>query len=98
MVNLKLFKNPGNLLQSIAGFKWLFAKLVLALAVLLLSIKPFLFTWNFIQAVFHLHNDQSKAGPYMSAALTYKPSAYKIFNENHSLVIERYLVKTAICT
>lgn len=98
MPDLKLFKKPGNLLQATAGFKWLIAKLVLALAVVVLSIKPFLFTWNFIQAVFHLHNDQSKAGPYMSAALTYKPSAYKIFNKNHSLVIERYLVKTAIYT
>jgi hypothetical protein len=96
MINLKLFKKPGHLLQAINGFKWLIAKVVLSLAVLVLSIKPFFFTWNFIQAVFYLHNDQSKAGPYMSAALTYKPSVFKIFNENHSLVFERSLVKTAI--
>jgi hypothetical protein len=32
----------------------------------------------------------------VSAALSHKPSAYKIFNENHPGVIERYLVKSAI--
>ncbi|NIM16215.1 MAG: hypothetical protein GTO45_29775, partial [Candidatus Aminicenantes bacterium] len=96
MVKLQLFKNPGNVLRAIAGFKWLIAKVVLALVVLVLSIKPFLFTWNFIPAVFHLGGDQSRAGSYMSAALSHKPSSYKIFNENHPGVIERYLVKSAI--
>jgi hypothetical protein len=83
-------------LRSIIASKRPIAGVLLGVALLVLSIKPFLFTWNFIQAVFHLERNPSKAGPYLAGTLACKPAAYKIFNENSPLAVERYLVKSAV--
>jgi hypothetical protein len=71
-------------------------KYLLLAAVIVISIKPFLFTLNFIQASFHLKKNILKAGPYMSNVLTYKPSVYHVFNKYSPAIIENYLVKSAI--
>ncbi|UCH96601.1 MAG: hypothetical protein JSV88_07060 [Candidatus Aminicenantes bacterium] len=77
-------------------FNQKYVKILLLVLVLAVSIKPFLFTWNFIQANLHLKKDKFKAGTYMVNALSYKSSVYKIFNLHSPWVIEHYLVKSAI--
>jgi hypothetical protein len=73
-----------------------YLKTLLLTVVLVISIKPFLFTWNFILANFHLKNNKFKAGAYIANTLAYKSSVYHIFNKHAPAVVEKYLVKSAI--
>lgn len=69
---------------------------ILLLILILVSIKPLIFTWNFIWAGYYIHNHSMDAGEYMLKALSQKRSAYAVFNESGPLNIERYIVKTAV--
>jgi hypothetical protein len=69
---------------------------LLLAVVLVISIKPVLFTWNFIRANFHLEENKFKAGGYMANTLSYKSSVYRVFNKYAPMVVEKYLVKSAI--
>jgi len=73
-----------------------YLKVLLLAVVLVISIKPFLFTWNFILANFHLKKNKFKAGAYIANTLSYKSSVYLVFNKHAPTVVEKYLVKSAI--
>jgi hypothetical protein len=73
-----------------------YIKIFLLAVVVVISIKPFLFTWNFILANFHLEKNNFKAGAYIANTLSYKSSVYRVFNKYSPTVIEKYLVKSAI--
>jgi hypothetical protein len=83
--------SPGRRRQIKKYLKYLLLALVLVI-----SIKPFLFTWNFIRANFHLEKNKFKAGMYMANTLSYKPSVYRVFNKYAPMAVEKYLVKSAI--
>ena len=78
------------------SFNQKYAKIFLLAVLLVISIKPFLFTWNFILANFHLENNKFKAGAYIANTLSYKSSVYRVFNKHAPAVVEKYLVKSAI--
>ena len=82
---------PGRRRQIKKYLKYLFLAVVV-----LISIKPVLFTWNFIRANFYLQENKFKAGGYMANTLSYKPSVYRVFNKYAPMVVEKYLVKSAI--
>lgn len=73
-----------------------YVKIVLLTAVAIISIKPFLFTWNLILANFHLKYNKTEAGKYIINTLSYKPPVYKVFNKYSPAVVEHFLVKSAI--
>jgi hypothetical protein len=75
-----------------------YLKLFFLILILILSIKPFLFTWNFVRAAFHAGKDPAAAGVHMYRALSYKPPVYDIFNHYHPWAVERYLVRSAVIT
>jgi len=73
-----------------------YLKYLLWAVVLVISIKPVLFTWNFTRANFHLEKNKFRAGAYMVNALSYKSSVYRVFEKYAPTVVEKYLVKSAI--
>jgi len=73
-----------------------YLKWILAAFVLIVSIKPVLFTWNFIRASYYTQAQSSDAGEAMYDAMKYKPSVYKVFNKYSAKGIENYIVKKAI--
>jgi hypothetical protein len=73
-----------------------YIKFSLLAVVLVISIKPFLFTWNFILANFNLKENKFKSGVYIVNTLSYKSSVYRVFNKYAPMVVEKYLVKSAI--
>jgi hypothetical protein len=87
-----LEKSPPGRRRQIKKYLEIF----LLVVVLVISIKPFLFTWNFILANFHLEKNKFKAGAYIANTLSYKSSVYRIFNKYSPAAVENYLVKSAI--
>ncbi|MGE5340570.1 MAG: hypothetical protein ACM3SY_03730 [Candidatus Omnitrophota bacterium] len=71
--------------------KWI----ILGLLVLL-SLKPLLFTVDFIRASFTIRTNPTAAGAAMGRLLAYKPSAYRLFNEHFPLGLENHLIKDAV--
>jgi len=78
------------------SFSQKYVKIILLAVVVVISIKPVLFTWNFIRANFYLQKNKFKAGMYMANTLSYKPSVYRVFNKYAPMAVEKYLVKSAI--
>jgi hypothetical protein len=78
------------------SFNQKYVKIFILTVLLAISIKPFLFTWNFILANFHLKKNKFKAGAYMANTLSYKSSVYRVFNKYAPTLVEKYLVKSAI--
>jgi len=97
MVEQKFLQGgPGGAVFSKSappGRRW---QIIILAVVLVISIKPVLFTWNFTRANFYLGKNQFKAGAYMVKALSYKSSVYRVFEKYAPAVVEKYLVKTAI--
>jgi hypothetical protein len=106
--NQRMKKDKISLKQKLLRGDWLsesvgrrrqiknYLKIFLLAVVLVISIKPILFTWNFIWANFHLEKNKLKAGKYMANTLSYQPSVYRVFNKYAPMVVEKYLVKSAI--
>ncbi len=90
---LRGVQGGGFLEKSPPGRQW---QIIILAVVLVISIKPVIFTWNFIRANFYLEKNQFKAGAYMVRALSYKSSVYRVFEKYAPAVVEKYLVKTAI--
>ena len=70
--------------------------LLILVAVVLVSIKPLLFTWNFILANFNLADNKEAAEDRILKSLRYNPSSYKFLIKYHQTTVERLIVKSAI--
>lgn len=73
-----------------------YSKILLPVVVLLLSIKPAIFTWNLIMANYLLQHNPGKAEDYISAGLAANPSSYEAFKKYHSDEVKQLVVTTAI--
>lgn len=73
-----------------------YIKIILLITFFIFSIKPLIFTWNFILANYHLKIDESNAGHYMIQAASYNRSVSKIFTQYHPFLMEEHLVYNAI--
>lgn len=73
-----------------------YLKWALPVALLLLSIKPIIFTRNLILANYHLRGNPRIAGKYMYDNLEYKPSVYRAFKSFGRTMIDDLIVKKAI--
>lgn len=73
-------------------------KPVLLSVFILVSIKPVVFTWHFIQAslTLHLEKDRFRAGTAIADTVSYRPSTHVIFNRTSPQVLEDYLARTAV--
>lgn len=68
---------------------------LLLTVVIVLSVKPVLFSWHLLRAGF---STGEKRGAAIVDALYYQPSLYRFFNEQQPGAVEHYLLKTAVYT
>jgi hypothetical protein len=75
-----------------------YVRYLLIAVVLLISIKPAIFTWNMIMANYHLHQPghHAKAQPAVYRSLDYNPSSYKAFKKYHRETVEHLVIKSVI--
>ncbi|MCP5105703.1 MAG: hypothetical protein GY950_20110 [bacterium] len=73
--------------------KWL-----LPLAVLVISIKPVVFTRNLVLANYHLRENKAKAAEYIYKTLRHKPSVYTVFKMYRQAGVNDLVAKKALYT
>jgi len=73
-----------------------FLKFILPAAVVLLSIKPAVFTWDLMMANYHLWNDNGGSAGHMYRTLRARPSVYRVYKKYSRSRIDEVLVKQAV--